>query len=143
MKLLRRSRRRPSAAHVVGVARVGPRTKDLATRIGKGDIAVIDHRDLDRIAAESLLAAGVAAIVNADQSISGRYPNGGPERVVAARVPLLDAVGHEVMETVRDGEVVEVRDDALWRDGEKLAAGELLTADDVDQRMDDARQRIG
>ena len=127
----------------MGVARGRSRTKDLAKRIGRGEIAVIDHRDLDRIAAESLLAAGVAAIVNADQSISGRYPNGGPERVVAARVPLLDAVGRAVMETVRDGEVVELRDDALWRNGEKLAAGELLTADEVDQRMEEARLRIG
>ncbi len=108
---------RRSTPLVVGTARVGHRTKDLATRIGKGEIAIIDHRDLDRIAAESLLAAGVAAIVNADQSISGRYPNGGPERVVAARVPLLDAVGPAVMELVHDGETVELRDAALWRDG--------------------------
>jgi len=127
----RRSRRRSSPRRVVGVARVGPRTKDLAKRIGKGEIAIIDHRDLDRVAAESLLTAGVAAIVNADLSISGRYPNGGPERVVAARVPLLDAVGGGVMASVRDGEVVEIRDDGLWRDGEKLAAGELLTASEV------------
>lgn len=139
----RRLRRRPSQLRVVGVARVGPRTKDLAKRIGKGEIAVIDHRDLDRVAAESLLEAGVAAIVNADHSISGRYPNGGPQRVVAARVPLLDAVGPAVMESVRDGEVVELRDDALWRNGEKLAAGELLSAAEVDQRMEEARLRIG
>ncbi len=144
MRLLRRrSRPRASAPRVVGIARVGPRTKDLAKRIGRGDIAVIDHRDLDRVAAESLLAAGVAAIVNADQSISGRYPNGGPERVVAARVPLLDSVGSAVMDTVHDGEVVELRDGALWRDGEKLAAGELLDAADVEQRMEEARLRIG
>ena len=141
--LRRRSSPRASAPRVVGIARVGPRTKDLAKRIGKGDIAVIHHRDLDRVAAESLLAAGVAAIVNADQSISGRYPNGGPERVVAARVPLLDAVGGAVMDTVHDGEVVELRDGALWRDGEKLAAGELLDAADVEQRMEEARLRVG
>jgi uncharacterized membrane-anchored protein len=127
----------------VGTARVGRRTKDLATRIGNGDIAIIDHRDLDRIAAESLIAAGVAAIVNAEHSISGRYPNGGPERVVAARVPLLDAVGPAVMELVHDGETVELRDGALWRHGEKLAAGELLTADEIEQRMEEARQCIG
>jgi uncharacterized membrane-anchored protein len=143
VRLRRRSRARRSRLHVVGVARVGYRTKDLAGRIGKGDIAVIDHRDLDRIAAESLLAAGVSAIVNADQSISGRYPNGGPERVVAARVPLLDAVGGAVMEIVHDGEIVELRDDALWRNGEKLAAGELLTAAEIEQRMEEARQCIG
>jgi uncharacterized membrane-anchored protein len=141
--LRRRRRRRPPELRVKGIARVGLRTKDLAKRIGRGEIAVIDHRDLDRIAAESLLAAGVAAIVNADHSISGRYPNGGPERVVAAHVPLLDAVGSAVMETVRDGELVELRDDALWRNGEKLAAGELLTAHEVDLRMEDARLRIG
>lgn len=143
MRLFRRKRRRGAPRRVVGVARVGPRTKDLATRIGKGEIAVIDHRDLDRIAAESLLAAGVAAIVNADQSISGRYPNGGPERVVAARVPLLDAVGSAVMDKVHDGDVVELRDDALWCHGEKYAAGELLTANDIDRRMEEARLRIG
>ncbi len=139
----RRSRRRRSSLRVVGIARVGPRTKDLATRIGKGDIAVIDHRDLDRIAAESLLAAGVAGIVNADHSISGRYPNGGPERVVAAHVPLLDAVGGAVMHDVHDGEIVEIRDGALWREGEKVATGELLSAAEIDQRMEEARLRIG
>jgi uncharacterized membrane-anchored protein len=139
----RRSSRHRSSVHVTGVARVGVRTKDLARRIGKGEIAIIDHRDLDRIAAESLLAAGVVAIVNAEHSISGRYPNGGPERVMAARVPLLDAVGRAVMETVRDGDVVEIRDDALWRNGEKVAAGELLTADEIAQRMEDARRCIG
>ena len=143
MRLLPRRRRRAASVRVVGVARVGPRTKDLATRIGKGEIAIIDHRDLDRIAAESLLAAGVAAIVNADESISGRYPNGGPQRVVAAKVPLLDAVGAAVMDCVHDGEVVEIYEGALWRDGDKIAAGELLTAAEIDQRMDDARQRIG
>jgi uncharacterized membrane-anchored protein len=139
----RRSRSRRSSLCVAGVARVGPRTKDLAKRIGKGDIAVINHRDLDRIAAESLIAAGVAAIVNADESMSGRYPNGGPERVLAARVPLLDAVGPGVMDAVHDGEVVEIRDDALWRNGEKLAAGELITAEEIDHRTAEARLRIG
>jgi uncharacterized membrane-anchored protein len=140
---LRRRSRPGAAVRVKGVARVGSRTKELATRVGRGDIAVIDHRDLDRIAAESLLEAGVSAIVNADHSISGRYPNGGPERVMAAGVPLLDAVGSAVMENVCDGELVEIRDNALWRDGEKLAAGELLTADEVAARMDDARLRMG
>jgi uncharacterized membrane-anchored protein len=144
VKLSLRRRPRPGdAVRVEGIARVGSRTKELATRVGRGDIAVIDHRDLDRVAAEGLLEAGVAAIVNAEHSISGRYPNGGPERVVAARVPLLDAVGAGVMENVRDGDLVEIRDNALWRNGEKLAAGELLTPDEVAARMEDARLRVG
>jgi uncharacterized membrane-anchored protein len=139
MKLRRRAR----SAVARGPARVGARTKDLATHIGRGEIAIIDHRDIDRVAAESLLAAGVAGIVNADESISGRYPNGGPERIAAAGIPLLDAVGSEVMDLVRDGDIVEIRDDALWHNGEKVVSGELLSADEVAQRGAQARLRIG
>jgi uncharacterized membrane-anchored protein len=142
LKRLRQSRR-SSTPRVVGVARVGWRTKVLARRIRRGEVAIIDHRDIDRVAAESLIAAGVAAVVNASESISGRYPNGGPERIVAARIPLLDAVGTDVMELIRDGEVVEIRDNALWRRGEKIGAGELLTADEVHRRIEEAKLNVG
>lgn len=128
---------------VRGVVRVDRRTKDLVRRLGRGDIAVIDHRDIDRVAAESLIAAGVGAVVNASPSISGRYPNGGPIRLVHAGIPLLDAVGSEIMEAVYEGETVEIADGALWRDGEKLASGTLLGAADIEQRMEDARAGIG
>src|SRR4051812_41729286 len=140
---LKRRRSRHATARILGVARVGYRTKDLARRIRRGEIAIIDHRDIDRVAAESLIAAGVAAVVNASESISGRYPNGGPQRLVAAKIPLLDAVGSDVMELVRDGEPVELRDEELWRRGEKLATGELLTSDEVGRRIEEARLNVG
>jgi uncharacterized membrane-anchored protein len=141
VKLGRRGPERSQA--VRGIARVDRRTKDLVKRIGVGEIAVIDHRDIDRVAGESLVAAGVSAVVNANVSISGRYPNGGPIRIVQAGIPLLDNVGTEVMEQIRDGDVVEMRDGALWRDGEKFASGEVLHVDDIEARMDGARQMIG
>ena len=139
-------RRRPATAApavVRGIARVDRRTKDLAHRIGRGEIAIIDHRDIDRVAGESLVAAGVAAVVNASESISGRYPNGGPVRIVDAGIPLLDAVGGDVMDALLDGETVEIRDGALWREGVKLAAGQMLTREEIVTRMEDARQNIG
>jgi uncharacterized membrane-anchored protein len=128
---------------VVGVARVGTRTKDLAKRLQRGEIAVISHQDLDRVAAESLVEAGAVAVVNASESISGRYPNEGPRCVVRAGVPLLDAVGPGVLDAVRDGDVVEVRDGALWRGDEKLAVGTTMLEDDIEQRMVAARAGIG
>ena len=128
---------------VRGTARVGRRTKDLVRRLEKGDIAVIDHRDIDRVAAESLIGRGIAAVVNASESISGRYPNGGPIRIVRAGIPLLDAVGPEVMEILREGDTVEISDGALWRAGEKIAAGAVLTVDDVERRMEEALDGIG
>jgi uncharacterized membrane-anchored protein len=136
-----RTRRRPQV--VVGVARVGVRTKDLAKRLQRGEIAIINHQDLDRVAADSLVEAGAVAVVNASESISGRYPNEGPRSVVRAGVSLLDAVGPGVLDAVRDGDVVEVRDGALWRGDEKLAVGTQLNADDIEMRMDAARAGIG
>ena len=81
---------------VAGVARVDRRTKRLVKRLQPGEIAVIDHDDLDRVAAETLVEAGAGAVVNAGASISGRYPNVGPLLVAAAGIPLLDGVGADV-----------------------------------------------
>lgn len=141
MRLRRRRAARP--VDVKGPARADRRTKDLIRRINAGDIAIIDHRDIDRVAADTLVSAGVAAVVNAGPSISGRYPNGGPIRIVSAGIPLLDSVGPEIMDQIREGELLEVRDGALWRDDEKLAVGELLVADEIEARMEEARRTIG
>ena len=78
---------------VTGVARVDRRTKDLAKRLLPGEIAVIDHEDLDTVATESLLGAGVAAVVNAADCISGRYPNPGPLLLPAAGISVVDGLG--------------------------------------------------
>jgi uncharacterized membrane-anchored protein len=105
--LFRRGRRRDGAG-VVGCARVGKRTKDLTKRLEPGDIAVIDHADLDRVAADGLIDAGVVAVVNASPSITGRYPNGGPLRLVRAGVVLVDDVGSSIMDAVVDGQPVRL-----------------------------------
>src|ERR1700674_4368534 len=80
---------------IVGVARVDIRTKVLVRRLEPGDIAVIDHPDLDRVSADELIAARPAAVVNAARSITGRYPNLGPRLLFEAGIPLVDDVGRE------------------------------------------------
>jgi uncharacterized membrane-anchored protein len=137
----RRSTRSMTAA--VGTAKIDRRTKDLVKRLEPGDIAVINHRDIDRVAADGLVAAGVAAVVNADASISGRYPNGGPIRVVQAGIPLIDRTGEEVLERIHEGEQVRVEDGEVWLADEKIATGHPLTADEVQTAMDAARAAIG
>src|SRR5258708_8902035 len=88
---------------LVAFARIDRRTKNLTRRLRPGDIAIIDHADLDRVSAESLLSCEVAAVVNAAPSMTGRYPNLGPQLLVEAGIPLIDDVGTEVFEKVRDG----------------------------------------
>ena len=132
-----------STVTVTGTARVDRRTKDLVKRLKPGEIAVINHQDLDRVAGEGLAASQVAAVVNASKSISGRYPNGGPKRVAEAGILLVDDVGVEVMDSIRDGQTVTIVDGVLRVAGADVCMGEVLGLVEVDERMELARDAIG
>ena len=82
-----------SAARTEGVARLGKRTKDLTKRLRPGEIAIIDHEDIDRVAAEALVEREPAAVLNVAASTSGRYPNAGPRILVDAGIVLVDSLG--------------------------------------------------
>lgn len=128
---------------VVGTARVDQRTKTLVKRLHPGDIAVIDHADLDRVSADELRACKVAAVVNAAKSITGRYPNLGPGILVEAGIPLLDDVGHEVLARIAEGDPVRVDGEIVYgRDGQAIAKGVLQTAETVSQSLDTAEQGV-
>src|SRR5215211_3354870 len=139
---LRRAPSRDTGA-IIGRARVDRRTKELVKRLQPGEVAIIDHRDLDRVAADALVEAGAVAVVNASPSISGRYPNGGPIRVVRAAIPLLDDVGKQVMAAVAEGDLVEVQGGSVLTRGEVVATGTLLDAAGIEAAMEEARSRIG
>jgi uncharacterized membrane-anchored protein len=132
-----------AAAVVVGRARVDRRTKALVKRLTPGDIAVIDHLDLDRVAAETLVAAGPCAVVNASASLSGAYPNVGPLLVAAAGIPLLDGVGATVLERLEDGEIVSLVGDDLLVGGEVLATGQRQTLASLEAAYEEAERNVG
>jgi len=132
----------PEDAPIRGRARCGKRTKDLVKRLSTGDIAVIDHADLDRIAAEDLVSSGVGAVLNNSQSSTGHYPNIGPLLLARAGVPLIDVGSVDLFELLEDGEQIEVSEDRILRDGERIAVGERLTLDQVAERLESQRQLI-
>lgn len=109
-----RPSRREGGRVAEGPARVDRRTKDLTKRLRPGDIAVIDHEDLDRVAAEALVRSGVVAVVNAAVSLTGRYPNVGPVALASAGVILVDGVGPQVMDLVVEGRQVRLDDGEVW-----------------------------
>ena len=136
---LRRNRTAPGLSGVTGTARLDRRTKRLTKRLKPGDIAIIDHVDVDRVAADSLVASGVSAVVNAAPSISGRYPNLGPEVIVAAGIPLLDAVGEQVFDQLRDGQTLRIDGHQLYVGDELVATGMRQDAETVAAAMAEAR----
>src|SRR6201999_562725 len=106
----------------VGLARVDPRTKVLVRRLEPGDIAVIDHADLDRVSADELIASRVAAVVNAAKSVTGRYPNLGPQLLLEAGIPLVDDAGREVLARAAEGSVVRLDSGTLYNDADQVIA---------------------
>lgn len=123
---------------VSGTARVDRRTKNLTKRLKPGEIAVIDHLDIDKVAADALVACRPGAVVNASASISGRYPNLGPEIIVAAGIPLLDGAGAEVM-AIRDGSRARVDGDAVYLGERLVATGTAQDKESVAAAMEAAR----
>ncbi|MGC4750597.1 putative cytokinetic ring protein SteA [Micromonospora sp. DT201] len=137
-----RRNRNSEPGTVLGTARLDRRTKRLVGRLRPGDIAVIDHVDLDRVAADSLVAVGVAAVLNAKPSVSGRYPNLGPEVLIAAGIPLLDDLGEGVFEQVREGDQVRIEGNTVFAGDEPVAHGSLQDTESVAKAMADAREGL-
>ncbi len=126
-----------------GTARLDKRTKDLVKRLSPSDIAVIDHADIDRVSAEGLLSTGVEVVVNAAPSISGAYPNIGPLLLARGGVSIIDAVGPEVFDRIKEGQVIEVVGDEVRLRGRAVVTGRRLTVDVVEAAMEDAKSGIG
>lgn len=133
----------PVAAPVVssGIARPGRKTKDLVKQLKPGDVAVIGHRNIDRIAAEDLVACGVGAVLNNEPSSDDKYPNRGPVILVEAGVRLIDFPEGDLFETLNDGDLIELDGPHLRRNGERIASGVERLKPDLDERL--GRQQEG
>jgi uncharacterized membrane-anchored protein len=138
------SRRNGAAADgaIEGTARLGRRTKHLVKRLAPGDVAVIDHRNIDRIAAEELIAAGVRAVINAAPSSDGVYPNAGPLLLVRAGVALVDVADADPFELLGDGDRVSLVAGAVSTGGRELLRGRELGAVELERQLDEQRERI-
>jgi uncharacterized membrane-anchored protein len=132
-----------SPLEVHGKARLGRRTKDLVKRLGPDDVAIIDHRDLDRMAAEDLVECGVRGVVNVAPSTSSRYPNPGPLILVRAGVQLVDVVGAPVFEDLSDGDMVILRGGTVLGPKGVVAEGHVRTLEELTAVQSRQQDRIG
>ncbi|WP_419774941.1 putative cytokinetic ring protein SteA [Glycomyces harbinensis] len=131
-----------SEGRLVGTARLDRRTKRLCGRLESGDVAIIDHVDLDRVAADTLVGTDVAVVVNAAKSISGRYPNLGPEVLVKAGIVLIDDVGDEIFENVREGRSVAVDGGDIYLGDVLIGSGTVQTEESVAADMEAAKEGL-
>jgi uncharacterized membrane-anchored protein len=134
--LARSNQARPG---VTGIARVDRRTSDLLRRIGHGDIVVLDQVDLDRATAEALVDAEVTGVVNASPSISGRFPNLGPEIVVGAGIVLIDGVGTEILRAAKEGSKVRLHEGGVYVGDKEIGRGTEQSVETIADLMIDAK----
>jgi uncharacterized membrane-anchored protein len=142
--LFRGRRPRPTApeAAIEGNARLGRRTKLLVRHLSTSDVAIIDHADLDRIAAEDLVATGVPVVVNVAPFSTGRYPNGGPLALAQAGVRLIEAPAAPLFEELRDGDLITITGGEVRRNGAVVASGRVLSAAELSEQLADQRRRV-
>ena len=137
-----------SAGAVSGSVRPGRRTKLLVKHLRRGDIALVDHLDIDRVSAEELIAAGAAAVLNCKPSSSGTYPNLGPQLLVEAGILLVDLADDSLFDVLGDGDPLEVWGEGpnagqVLRKGVALARGDVLDQARVRAETEERRREIG
>lgn len=113
------------------IARIDVRTKNLAKRIRPGEIAVLDHADIDQVSADSLIKARIKMIINASPSQTGRYPNPGPAFLLQEGIMILDNVGKEIFQKVHEGDLLEIRGNQIWKEEVLVGEGQFLELDAV------------
>lgn len=126
-----------------GTVRLDKRTKDLAKRLKPGDIALINHADIDSTAARMLVEARARAVINVAQSCSGRYPNLGPHVLLEAGIPIVDNIGEDLFKGIQEGECIEIIGGKVCRNTVVLAEGEFLTLERADQLLEDSKANLG
>jgi uncharacterized membrane-anchored protein len=136
------SRNAGSRPGVTGTARVDRDIDRLLRRINPGDIVVMDALDLDRITADALVEVGVAAVVNASTSISGRYPNLGPEVLVYNNITLIDEAGPEIFKKIKDGARVRLHNGGVYAGDRRIALGTERTNEEIHDLMHEAKSGL-
>ncbi len=129
-------------SEIIGRVLKDRRTKNLTRRLRPGDIALIYHADLDITSAYNLVECHVAAVVNAQKSITGRYPNGGPTVLLDAGIPLYDEAGFEAFSAIPEGSSCKIVGGALHYGNGKSVPARLLTRDVVEAELAEARKNL-
>lgn len=122
--------------YIKGMLKKDKKTKNLTKRLEYGDIALIDHKDLDEVAALSLVESKIKCLINMSETISGRYPNQGPSILLEANIPIFEVKEENIYNQIVEGDIIEIIDDYIVYKGNKIAQCKLLDEDTIKELLD-------
>lgn len=128
--------------YIEGNVKIDSRTKDLIHRLDNKDIAVIKHKDIDEIAAIGLSNKRPQAVVNFSDSISGRYPNVGPEILMNENMVLVDVEDKSGFDRINEGDSIVLDNGKLYVNGEFLSNYTEFTKKLVEELIDESKKNL-
>lgn len=128
--------------NIQGIAKKDKRTKNLIPRLKVGDIAVIDHVDIDRVCAEDIAKKGVYGVINASLSCTGRFFNPGPGILLKNKILVIDGVGKECFEKIKEGKQIKIVNNKIFQDGNFVGEGNILTEEILNIKMEEAKKNL-
>lgn len=129
--------------HIKGKIRLDKRTKDLAKRLKPDEIAIIDHEDIDSVAARMIVDTGVKTVINTAKSSSGKYPNLGPKVLFDAGITIIDDAEKKLFDILKEQDEIEINDGKIIKDEKFLSNGVVLTNDLINQMLEDSKKNLG
>jgi uncharacterized membrane-anchored protein len=91
------------------------KTKELSQRIPLSSFALLDHSDIDEMAALSLIQKKVKGVLNYSSSMTGQYPSLGTIKLIEANIPVYDVDQPEkVKNALSQGDIITIEEQELW-----------------------------
>lgn len=118
------------------------KTKNLIKKLNPGDIALICHKDIDEVAAESLIKKKVKAVINTEPAITGEYPNKGPEKILKANIPVIDSVGERVYRILQDGDKIRITNGKIFLKDKQIAKGRVIDEITLKKILNETQKRM-
>ncbi len=120
---------------IKGIIKKDKKTKNLTKRLKPGDIAIIDHKDIDEIAAISLVESKIKCVLNLNSSISGKYPNKGPSILNESGIILLESKNKEIFDLVAEGDELELNDNVIVYKDNIIGIYEELNTEKINELL--------
>jgi uncharacterized membrane-anchored protein len=118
----------------------GAKTKDLVKKLRPGDLALINHADIDWVAAESLERKGASGVINAASYITGTYPNLGPSYLLGASIPMWE-IASSAFDDIPEEAEAEIRDGILFVNGSRYPLRQI-TKEDIEEGLKKAQENL-